>query len=70
MVIHLQAFLSDPMSKEIHFCHPNFAFLKLSLQIVFSQPLEHLPKMLHMILHRVVIDQNVIYVNDLKVIKP
>ncbi len=58
------------MSKEIHFCHPKFAFLKLNVQLVFFQPLEHLPEMFDMLRHRVAIDQNVIYVYDHKVIKP
>jgi len=70
VVIHLQAFLGDFMSKEIHFRHPKFAFLKLSVQLVFFQPLEHLPKMLHMLFHRIVVEQNFIYVYDHKVIKP
>jgi hypothetical protein len=70
VVIHLQAFLSDPMSKEIHFRHPEFAFLELNIQFVFFQPLEHLPEMLHMLLHRVVIDQNIVYVYDHIIIKP
>jgi hypothetical protein len=70
MVIHLQAFLGDPMSKEMHFCHPKFACLKFSIQLVFFQPLEHLLEMLHMRFHRVIIDQNVIYVYDHKIIKP
>jgi hypothetical protein len=58
------------MSKEVHFHHPKFAFLKLGIQFVFSQPLKHLSEMLHMLFHRVAIDQNVIYVYDHKVIKP
>jgi hypothetical protein len=70
MVIHLQAFLGDPMSKEIHFRHPKFAFLKLGIQFVFSQPLEHLLEMLHMFLHGINIDENVVYVYDHKIIKP
>jgi len=32
--------------------------------------LEHLSKILHILLHKVVIDQNVIYVYDHKIIKP
>jgi hypothetical protein len=70
VVIHLQTFLGDPMSKEIHFRHPKFAFLKLGIQFVFSQPLEHLLKMLHMFLHKIVIDQNVVYVYNHEVVKP
>jgi hypothetical protein len=58
------------MSKETHFCHPKFAFFKLGIQLVFFQPLEHLPKILHMFLHGITIDQNVIYVYDHKVVKP
>jgi hypothetical protein len=58
------------MSKEIHFSHLKFAFLKLNVQLVFSQPLEHLPDMLHMLLHKITINQNVIYAYDHKIIKP
>jgi hypothetical protein len=58
------------MSKEIHFRHPEFTFFELSVYFVFFQPLEHLSEMLHMLLHRVVIDQNVVYVYNHKVIKP
>ncbi len=64
MVIHLQAFLGDLMSKEIHFRHPKFTFFKLGIQFVFFQPVEQLLKVLHMFLHGVVIDQNVIGDND------
>jgi hypothetical protein len=56
MVIHLQTFLGDPMSKEIHFRHLKFAFLKLSVQLILFQPLEHLAEMFHMLLQKVVID--------------
>jgi hypothetical protein len=69
MVIHLQAFLGDPMSKEVHFYHLKFAFFKIYIQLVFFQPLEHLLEMLHMFCHGVAIDQNVIYVYDHKVVK-
>jgi hypothetical protein len=58
------------MSKEVHFRHPEFALLELSIQLVFPQSLEHLPEMLHMLLQGATIDQNVVYVNDDKVIKP
>jgi hypothetical protein len=58
------------MFEEIHFHHPELALLKLNTQLVFSQPLEHLSKMLHMLLHIVDIDQNVVYVYDHKIIKP
>jgi hypothetical protein len=58
------------MSKEIYFRHPKFALLKLSVQLVFFQLLEHLLKMLHILFHGVVIDQNVVYVDDHKIIKP
>jgi hypothetical protein len=68
VIIHLQAFLGDPMSKEIHFRHLEFAFLKLSIQFVFFQFLEHLPEMLHMLFHGVAIDQNVVYVYNHKII--
>jgi hypothetical protein len=70
VVIYFQAFLGDPMSKEIHFHHLEFTLLKLNLQLVFPQPLEHFSKMLHMFFHIVVIDQNVVYVYDHKIIKP
>jgi hypothetical protein len=58
------------MSKEIHFHHPEFALLELSIQLVFPQPLEHLLEVLRMLLQGVTIDQNVIYVDDDEVIKP
>jgi hypothetical protein len=32
--------------------------------------LEHLPEVLHMLLHKVVIDQNVVYVDDDEIIRP
>jgi hypothetical protein len=54
------------MSKEIHLCHLEFTFFEL----IFSQPLQHLSKMFHMLFHKVVIDQNVVYVYDHKIIKP
>jgi hypothetical protein len=58
------------MFKEFHFRHPKFAFLKLDIQLVFSQPLEHFPEMLHTFLHGDVVEQNLIYVYDYKIIKP
>jgi hypothetical protein len=58
------------MSKEVHFCHPKFAFLKLDIQFFFPQPLEHLSEVLHVLLHWATIDQNVIYVYDDEIIKP
>jgi len=58
------------MSKGVHFRHPEFALLKLGIQLVFPQSLEHLPEVLHMLLQGATIDQNVIYVDDDKVIKP
>jgi len=58
------------MPKEVHFQNSKFAFLKLGIQLVFSQPLEHLSKVLHMLLHGVAINQNVIYVDNHKIIKP
>jgi len=70
MIVHLQTFLSDPMSKEVHFRHPKFALLELGTQLVFPKSLEHLPEVLHMLLQRATIDQNVVYVDDNKVIKP
>jgi hypothetical protein len=57
------------MSKEVHFCHPEFALLELDIQFVFPQSLEHLPKVLHMFLQGASIDQNVVYVDNNKVIK-
>jgi len=57
------------MPKEVHLRNSKLAFLKLSLQLVFSQPLEHLSKVFRMFLHGIVIDQNVVYVNDHKIIK-
>jgi len=58
------------MSKEIHFHRYEFAFLKLNIQLVFFQPLKHLSKMFHVLFHRDVINQNVVYVYDHKIIKP
>jgi hypothetical protein len=58
------------MSKEVHFRHPEFTFLELGIQLVFLQPLKHLLEVLRMLLQGATIDQNVIYVNDDKVIKP
>ncbi len=52
------------------FSSPKFTLLELSIQLVFFQPLEHLSKMFHMLFHIVVIDQNVIYVYNHKIIKP
>jgi hypothetical protein len=69
VVIRLQTFLGDPMSKKIHFHHPKFTFFELSV-LVFFQPLEDLPGMLHMFIHLVTINQNVVYVYDHKIIKP
>jgi hypothetical protein len=56
------------MSNELHFRHPKFTLLKLGIQFVFSQPLEHFSKMLPMFLHNVAINQNVIYVYNHKII--
>jgi hypothetical protein len=70
VIIHLQAFLGDPMSKEIHFRHPKLAFLELNVQLVFLQPLEHLLKIFHMLFQKVVIDQKVVSVYNHKIIKP
>jgi hypothetical protein len=56
------------MSKEIHFHHPKFALFKHSIQLFFFQPLEHLSKILHVVLHRVVINQNVVYVTTLALV--
>jgi hypothetical protein len=58
------------MPKEIHLQDSKFAFFKLGIQLVFFQPLEHLLKVFHMLLHGVAINQNVVYVDDHKVIKP
>jgi hypothetical protein len=58
------------MSKKIHFHHLEFAFLEFNIQLVFFEPLEHLSKMFYMLFHKVVIDQNVVYVYDHKIIKP
>jgi hypothetical protein len=62
--------MGDLMSKEIHFRHLEFTVREFRVQLVFSQPLEHLLEMPHMLLHKVVIDQNVVYVYDYKIIKP
>jgi len=58
------------MSKEVHFYHSEFTLLELGIQFVFLQFLEHLPEVLHMFLQGTTIDQNVVYVNDDKIIKP
>jgi hypothetical protein len=58
------------MSKEVHFRHPEFSLLELGIQLVFPQSLEHLPEVLRMLFQGATIDQNVVYVNDNKVIKP
>ncbi len=58
------------MFKEVQFRHPEFVFLELGIQLVFPQSLEHLPKVLHMLLQGAIIDQNVVYVDDDKIIKP
>jgi hypothetical protein len=58
------------MSKDVHFNHPKFTFLKFGIQFVFFQPLEHLSNLFHMLLHKVVIDQTVVYVYDHEVMKP
>jgi hypothetical protein len=58
------------MSETIHFYHLEFALLKLGIQFVFLKPLEHPWKVLHMLFHRVVIDQNVVYIDDCKIIEP
>jgi hypothetical protein len=58
------------MSKEVHFPHPEFAFLKFGKQLVLLQSLEHLPEVLCMLFQGATIDQNVVYVDDNKVIKP
>jgi hypothetical protein len=58
------------MSKEVHFRHPEFALLELGIQLVFPQSLEHLSEVLHMLLQGAIIDQNVIYVDNDKIIKP
>jgi hypothetical protein len=58
------------MSKEIHFCHPEFALFKLGIQLVFLSTLEHLAEVLHMLLQGVTIEQNVIYADNYKVIEP
>jgi hypothetical protein len=58
------------MPKEVHLRDSELAFLELGIQLVFSQPLEHLSKVLHMLLHGVAINQNVVYVDNHKVVKP
>jgi hypothetical protein len=58
------------MPKEVHLQDLKLAFLKLGIQPIFSQPLEHLSKVFHMLLHGIAINQNVVYVDDHKVIKP
>ncbi len=58
------------MPKEVHLRDSEFALLELGIQLVFSQPLEHFSKVFHMLLHGVAINQNVVYVDDHKVIKP
>jgi hypothetical protein len=58
------------MPKEVHLRDSELALLELGIQFVFSQPLEHLSKVFHMLFHGVAINQNVIYVDDHKVIKP
>jgi hypothetical protein len=64
VIVHLQTFLSDLMSKEVHFRHPKFAFYELGIQLIFPQSLEHLPEVLHMFFQGATIDQNVVYVDD------
>jgi len=58
------------MSKEVHFCHPEFALFELCIQLVFPQSLEHLLEVFHILLQGAIVDQNVMYVDDNKVIKP
>ncbi len=58
------------MSKGIHFRHLEFSLLELGIQLVFPQSLEHLLEVLCMLLQGATIDQNVVYVDDDKIIKP
>jgi hypothetical protein len=58
------------MPKEVYLRDSELAFFKLGIQLVFFQPLEHLSKVFRMLLHGATINQNVVYVDDHKVIKP